>query len=501
MAIWDRFFGNSVSTAAGYGIGSALGPALNPLTQDVANKTWALHPDVPLTPEQVAEAEVRAALGDLDAHDEAAKSGTDSTRYDVLHALAGEPPSPQQLLELWNRGLLGEADVERGFRQGRLRPEWYTAVKRLRNVLVPVSDLVRFAVREVFDPAQRAALDLDADYPDALTPEAAKLGLSDTDAKRYWAAHWNLPSYEQLANMRFRGLLTEAQFENALRAADYAPTWRGKLAEIARAIPGVSDMVRFAVREVYDPAKRRALDLDAEYPAEFTAQAAKHGLSEQDARDYWAAHWNLPSATQGYQMLWRDELDEAGLDGLLKALDYAPTWRDKLRNIAYHVPGRIDLRRMYAEKIINRAELKHGYKRLGYNDADAETLTEFAVKLAEKPSATDASPHVTKANNQLWTTTHRSYIAAEIDDATTLASLADAGVPADERPDVLTTWKNERELIRKQLTPANIAKGFKKGAVNDATGQPWTHDEAIDALVQRGYSVSDARSYLNIATA
>lgn len=494
MAIWSRFFGNAASSAAGYGIGSALGPALNPVTQSVANEMWARYPDVPLTPQQVAEAVVRDALGDIDGYDEAAKSGLDRARQDVIQLLAGEPPGSQQLLELWNRDALKEPDVDRGLRQSRMRPEWFGAFKTLRHVLVPVSDLVRFAVREVFDPEQRAALDLDADYPDALTPEAAKLGLAEHDARNYWAAHWNLPSYEQLAQMRFRGLLTEAQFEEALRAADFAPTWRGKLATIARAIPSVTDFIRFAVREVFNPAQRQALGLDQDYPPEFTAKAALHGLSEDDARDYWAAHWQLPSPTQAYTMLWRGLIDRAQLDALLKALDYSPTWRDKLRDIAYHVPGRIDLRRMYAEGIIKYPELVQGYERLGYNADDSKMLADFAVKLA----AGGGASFVKKAQGQLWTRTHTSYLAAEIDVNEARQRLPQAGVPVDEVDDVLTIWNHEREVERQRLTPAQVKKAWSNAVPNAATGAPWTRDDALAALVARGYSSNDANTFLDL---
>ena len=60
-----------------------------------------------------------------------------------------------------------------------------------------------------------------------------------------------LPSYEQGAEMLHRGELTDAQFSGSPKALDYAPTWRSKLETIARRIPPLSDMIRFAVRQVY----------------------------------------------------------------------------------------------------------------------------------------------------------------------------------------------------------------------------------------------------------
>lgn len=252
MAIWSRFFGNAASSAAGFGIGAAVSPALRPITQEVANETWQRYPNRPLSPADAAEAVIRGLMDEGDAANEASMSGYNGERFATFEGLAGQPPGAEQLLELWNRGALSEDRVNDGLRQSRLRPEWVGPVKALRNVLVPVSDLIRMAVREVFTPALRDSLDLDADYPAALTAKAAQLGLSEEDARNFWAAHWDLPSATQMAEMMFRGELSEAQFEDGLRALDYAPTWRKKLSTILRPIPGLSDMVRFAVREAYD---------------------------------------------------------------------------------------------------------------------------------------------------------------------------------------------------------------------------------------------------------
>jgi hypothetical protein len=59
VAIWSRFFGNAASSAAGFGIGAAVSPALRPITQEVANQTWQQYPNRPLSAQDAAEAVVR----------------------------------------------------------------------------------------------------------------------------------------------------------------------------------------------------------------------------------------------------------------------------------------------------------------------------------------------------------------------------------------------------------------------------------------------------------
>lgn len=482
-----RFLGSAISNAAGYGVGGAILPTLQPYTQDLANETWSLHSVHPMSATAAAEAALRGHMSDEDAAREASYTGFNGTRYNTLRTLAGSPPPLETLLTLRRRGVIGDDQLDAGIRQAGYLPSWRPRLRELLPVLPSVTDLIRMAVREVFDPGQRAALDLDADYPSALTDQGAAIGLEPSTLRNYWAAHWELPSYTQGAEMLFRGEITDGQFDGLLRALDYAPVWREPLQAIARAIPSMSDMVRFAVREVYNPPQRSALGLDAEYPEPFTAQARKHGLAEQDARDYWAAHWRLPSATQGYHMLWRGEIDEGELDGLLKALDYPPRWREPLANIARIVPGRIDLKRMLKLEILDRGEVAAGYRRLGYSPQDADRMTDIAVH--EMESSESGSPWASRARSRLYTVTHDEYLDDSISEGQATAMLARVGALPAERSTIIDLWDAEASVARRELTPAQIRKAFTK--------ELYTRDRARAALEAAGMSGEDADTFLD----
>ncbi|GAH79863.1 unnamed protein product, partial [marine sediment metagenome] len=74
--------------------------------------------------------------------------------------------------------------------------------------------------------------------------------------------------------------------------------------------------------------------------------AGKKGLSKEWSERYWAAHWNLPSPQQGFEMLHRGVINVSELNMLLRALDVMPFWRDKLTAIAFRRLTRVDIRRM-----------------------------------------------------------------------------------------------------------------------------------------------------------
>ena len=484
--LFGRFFGSAISNAAGYGIGGAMLPALEPYTRDIANVSWAANRAMPLGAGLAADAQLRGFMSDDAADAEAARTGFSSGRLSVLNQLHGSAPPLDTLYALRRRDLIDDAQLAAGIRQLGYLPQWRGLLTGLRNVLPSVTDMVRFAVREVYDSGQRAALDLDAELPGAFVTDAARVGLSPERAGQYWAAHWELPSAEQMAAMLFRGELSSSQFSGGLKALDYAPTWRPKLETILRPIPPLSDMIRFAVREVYDPQARQSLGLDADYPQAFTSAAAMHGMTDEYARQYWAAHWRLPSAMQGYRMLWRGEISEAQLSGLLKALDYPAIWRERLQAIAYLVPGRIDLKRMLRHEILNREQVKAGYQRLGYTPADAEYLTQIAE--AEQSSATTSNPWMTRARSRLYTVAHNEYVDRSIDDATATGVLTQIGVPAPERGPVLALWQRERDLQRLELTPAQIRKAYRKDQYDEAT--------ALAELRERGMTAADAETFL-----
>ena len=132
-------------------------------------------------------------------------------RQQIERGVGAQLMTDVDIYDAWNRGALSEAAAidqlqRRGFAGDRL-----AAKRALRFRLPPLTDLTRMAVREVFDPSQRQALTLDADYPQDLTGHARAIGLDEVWARNYWAAHWDLPSPTQGYEMLHRGIISEPQ--------------------------------------------------------------------------------------------------------------------------------------------------------------------------------------------------------------------------------------------------------------------------------------------------
>lgn len=146
---------------------------------------------------------------------------------------------------------------------------------------------------------------------------------------------------------------------------------------LANYIPPVADLVRMAVREAFNAQQIKELSLDQEFPAEFAEWSQKQGVAKEWAQRYWYAHWELPSPTQAFEMFHRDVITRQQLEALLKAQDYAPTWREPMLKISYNNLTRVDVRRMYEMGIINADQVERAYKDSGYSPENAKRLRRF----------------------------------------------------------------------------------------------------------------------------
>lgn len=387
-------------------------------------------------------------------------AGVSDLAFDRMVVAARNAPNMGQILDWGNRQGLTDSEVADALEVTGLRPSWRAPVAALRHYLIPPSDLIRMAVREVFSPGLRAELTLDENFPQEFANQGRKIGMSEEQAKDYWAAHWDLPSRVEGAQMLFRGEISEQEYRDLLRALDYAPKWRGPLEAIARAIPTITDFQRMVRRGIYAGTERSEFQYDAEYPAEFTDKMALHGLAEADAKDLWAAGWRLPAAGQLYRMLWREQIDDAQLHKGLKALDYPIFWRDKLANIARPVPGRIDTRRMFAAGLIDRAQAITNYEHMGYTRQDAELL----VQLAESAGSTTEK----EASAADEATLYASGRTNRVDYVTRLQRLGYSAAESERKADVT----DGRHVASAQTAAVNgLHTFYKKKAIDDATAR------------------------------
>ena len=482
-----------------YAIGRAAGDALTPFIYDLINEANA---------GAVAAGESRplpvllaagVAAEDVAAYDamehEASFTGFDSTRFRNLYGVALSAPGMGELLQALRRGTITETDFTHGLRKARYETRWDSALEDLRHVRLTPQQIALGIVRSVVrDPGLLATtLDLSGGivpaYPewpgDALAE--AQAGGIDADRLRVMVGEIGLPmSAQQAASAYFRGIIEHGDYNRAILEGDTRPEWAPYILDQARQILTVTQYAEAELRGFTTEAQRRA-------------NTAKHGMSQADSDLLFnvlgrglAVHAVTTALARGGKLGGTYADVPEPYRSALQRSNIRPEWAGLAYANRYTYPSAFVLRSLaQAGELGTTQDVEQILLEIGWKP-------ELAAKVAPSwaPTGSTGDTHVTKAEGQLWTTTHRSYIAEEIDDATASAALGKVGVAVGSIPSVLSLWGEERSLIRKQLTPAQIRKALNDGITNPATGAPWTIADAQAAMLARGYSQADAQVFL-----
>ena len=306
-----------------------------------------------------------------------------------------------------------------------------------------------------------------------------------------------------LRDAYLRGFITEPEHDERLGKMGLDSNDITLIKRLYQMIPGVQDLITMAVKEAFDPDQVEQLGLDLDFPEAFGAWAQKQGLSADWAHKYWQAHWQLPSASMGFEMLHRTIISPDELAGLLKALDYSPVWRDKLIRLSYNTYTRVDIRRMYQLGILNQNQVLQAYKEIGYDDEHATNLTLFTVTGAsaeekdltkadivagyrdrvlfrEDASAllvslgydtTEADFYLTRADLDFATETrkaqveaiHLPFVQRIILESQARNQLLQAGLTGQEVETLLDKWRREIKTRQQGLSRADVESMYRLG--------------------------------------
>ena len=184
----------------------------------------------------------------------------------------------------------------------------------------------------------------------------------------------------ELITLYRRGHVGEKPFRRDMEKLGYTSVDIGRLLTLTQFYPQPADLIRFAVREVYSPDVRRQYGMDEDFPPEFLEASAKAGMTPEQAQNYWASHWELPSINMGFEMLHRRVITQEDMSTLLRTQDVMPFWREKITQISYSPFTRVDIRRMYRDKVLSEEQVYESYQDIGYDEWHAEKLTEWTVQ-------------------------------------------------------------------------------------------------------------------------
>ena len=267
----------------------------------------------------------------------------------------------------------------------------------------------------------------------------------------------------ELIQLRLRQSLTPGEFDERIRQLGFLTQDEpAAFMELSKWVPGPQDLIRWMVRDVEDIEIVNRFRLNDDFDSKFAGNVEKYAdwqnIDEQDMLRMWRAHWLIPSPQQLYQMYHRlrhadiPDNERVTLDDIktaLKQQDIAPFWIDRHLAVSFRPLTRVDVRRAFRIGALDRAQAERAYYDLGYSNANATILVDFAEQLVTNTWL--KTPWVTKL------------AAGELNEAEARGLMADEGAQpvyinkGVARADVLRAGQTRKKCL------ASLRKRFLEG--------------------------------------
>ena len=330
-------------------------------------------------------------------------------------------------------------------------------------------------------------------------------------------------SVDDYVRLWLRKEISEDELDNRLQMLNLGFMEREWIKSLAYHIPSPPDLIRMAVKEAFSPEIAERFGLYEDFPEEFAHWAEMQGISSFWAKAYWAAHWDLPSPTMGFEMFHRGIIDKDELMLLLRALDIMPFWRDKMIQLSYVPLTRVDIRRMYKLGILSGDDVYRAYLDLGYSPENAERLRQFveveaieterdltkselisafeagmitehevkkelmAMKYSEEEAEVLIALQLYKKEKKIKDAQIKAIRSKYLKNVITLEEairrLTALALPATELDTYIELWKTEKLEISEELGLPDLKKALSLGIINK--------EDFIERVKRKGYNDRD----------
>jgi len=421
--------------------------------------------------------------------------GFDETYIEGYKRLARSYLSPHEYIDAWRKGYLSDTEfTNKLLALGYSREDINIFINQTK-VLPSVSDLIRMAVREAFSENVVRRFGYDQDFPTEILEHTRKLGLSDDWVRRYWFAHWELPSptagYEMLHRLRpnrSKVVFTKDDLETLLRVADYPPKFREALIAIS-----YNPITRVDIRRMYklgvidaQEVKERYMDLgyteeDAKLLAEFTVKY-ESGSSEDKDDEIKGISESLAKRLYQKKLITRDEYKTRLLElkypsdiaeRIIKLADEEnrvesmPDYRqDAVRDMIE------DVRKAFANRMITEETARSTLASLGLSGEVVDYIIKSEQYQAELSSLAEELKVLADA-----------YLSGVITENELVGELGRLNLTGSQQNKILNDLHVQTKYRTKRLTESQYRTAWLRGII--------TEEDYKQSLVHLGYSDKD----------
>jgi len=393
---------------------------------------------------------------------ELTKRGMSQADADEVFKLTRRPLDVQDLITAWRRKTISETDFDTRMGYLGYAGTGLKIIKTDSAIIPPIGELVSMAVREAWDDTTAAKWGYDEGYPELSGEWAEKQGMSRDWIKRYWRAHWNLPSPQMAFEMMHRDIIKPEELLDFLKVADYPIGWRERLMKMS-----YSPYTRVDVRRMYGlgvlktRAEVKKSYMDLGYDDEKAENMTEFTIRYEDP--------DGSNKVDKYKELTQSLLSKAFRDGAidenvyrahLSEIKYAADdieWlvaynqfqislelKPDLRNTYRNEMATI-LERAYSKRLISKASLTESLTNLGFNARDAKYLETHADYVANEG---DLEARV-KAIRAL-------YVGGLTDDNGAVAALGQLNIPGEMQEKLRREWAFDKDIKTNALSEAKL---------------------------------------------
>lgn len=473
--------------ALAFGLGVALGAALQPESTGIRQDQWSADPNVAVDPGTAAAiAAERASEYDW-ASGEAVQHGLADVKFQKLYEEALNAPGFGELIRMLRRGTITADAFVHGLNKAKLEDQWNVPLEELRDERLDPAVIADGIQRRVApDPGYlEGALPVDgSDVPilsvASIDPvkEAAAAGI-DSDRLGFLTKISGLPpSPGELLQLLNRGSINEAAFALGVSQGHTRNEWGPALLTLRR---------RLLTPHEYEEAALRGIITNAAADA----GAALSGMETADAQLLFeimgrplAVHQITTGLARGGEYGGTyDDIPEPYRDAVRRS-NIRPEYARLAFANRYTIPSYFILRAILQDGGMTEADFAQYGKDLGW----PPDLADKAAAAISGGTGSKGDTHVTKAQTQLWTALHKAYVDGRAPATAARTTLDTLGVTATSTDEVLKLWDAEKALYRTGLSATEIRK---------AVGQPGKDTVwATGRLRELGWDDGDAATFL-----
>lgn len=319
----------------------------------------------------------------------------------------------------------------------------------IRPTLLPIQDALE---------SHRRGLITDAEFRNIL----GRGGLSDAAISVYINLEDALFGPAELVALWRREEISDGIFDRELHKLGWSDDSIANLQKLAFDVPSGQDVIRFVVREVFNPGLRSQLGLDVDFPSDSIDAFKAAGLDEDRARNEWAAHWVLPGTALAFEMMHRGFIDEDDVRLILRANDVLPLFVDPIIAAAFNPLTRVDIRRMHAVGLLDEVQLVRSYQDVGFSPETAGLMAEFTILFNEAPDEEEA-----KETRDLTRAQIVAFMRADLfDEETAAQQLVDIGFSPDNASAIIQV-ELVAQLQKQRAAEIKVVRNrFQNGAID-----------------------------------